>query len=162
MVRFKPGFLITIIVPPAGDECCEKQQFIVKKDVYFTFHDFSVVKQRVAVTVQPHQSSKHLPINKKLFERRSDPPALWSYIDHVLGEVEPANGTDLISVVEKINPACYFFFSPLCNNRLFTRAPLSIINIYLIDTSDSHISPLQQTSGSSCAFDQERKDLHVS
>lgn len=72
---------------------------------FVTFHDFAVVKQRVTVTSQPHQSSKHLSINNKLFvgtsQRISDPGTAWSYIDHVLEEVEPSNGTDLISVVEK-------------------------------------------------------------
>lgn len=77
-----------------------------KTDVFFfTFHGFAVVKQRVAVTFQPHQSSKHLSINNKLpvstNQVVSDPGSSWSYIDHVLEEVEPGSGTDLISVVEK-------------------------------------------------------------
>lgn len=64
------------------------------------------------MTIQPHQSSKHLPIDKVLFisqksngtrsdQIRSDPGSTQSYIDHVSEEAEPGNGTDLISVVEK-------------------------------------------------------------
>lgn len=65
------------------------------------------MKQRVAVAFQSHQSSEHFSIKKRLFvlksQRKSDPggTSLHSYIDHVLEEVKPGKGTDLISVMEK-------------------------------------------------------------
>lgn len=66
---------------------------------------FAAVTQRVAVTFKPHQSSKHLHMNNKLLVARSrtvsDPGSTWSHTDHVLEEAEPANGTDLISAMEK-------------------------------------------------------------
>lgn len=99
-----------------------------------TFHGFAVVKQRVAVTFQPHQSSKHLSIRNELWvatsQTMSDPGSTWSHIDHVLEEVEPGDEADLISVVEKWTRAAVFFFQLASDwNRLFIGTPSSRRNI---------------------------------
>lgn len=146
----------------------------VRKTLISTFHDFAVVKQRVAATFQPHQSSKHLPIHNKLCvatsQTMSDPGSLWSYIDHVIEEVEPADGTDLISVVEKWTRAAVFpprfgltcetgfLQALLCPQETFPDTRIGVCG------PDCYISPLRHTSGSSCAWTDglERKDgLHV-